>query len=546
MNAVLLVLLSAVLLALAYLTYGRYLARRLGVDPQRPTPAHTQGDGVDYVPARPPVLLGHHFASIAGAGPIVGPVLAAAFGWVPVLLWILVGGIFIGAAHDFASLVASVRHQGRSIGEVIQEHIGPRGKFFFLVFAWSTLVLVVAVFTIIVARTFVEVPAAATSSALFMPLAMLFGLGVYRRSLGLLPSTLLGVVLLFVCVAAGQFFPLALSYNTWIFILLGYIFAASVLPVWLLLQPRDYLNSFLLYAVMIAALLGLFLAAPAIQGEAFSTFHVEGLGWLFPVLFVTVACGAVSGFHSLVASGTTAKQLNRESDARPIGYGGMLIESLLAVVALVTAVVLLRGDYLAQVKTAGPIAVFSSGVGGFMTTLGIPFEAGKAFVALAVSAFALTSLDTATRLARFAFQEFFAAPDAGPVRAGLHRNRYLATGVTVLASAALVFSGEGMALWPIFGSANQMLAALAFLAIAAWRLKAGKTAGFALYPMAFMFAVTLTALGQLVYANWAKGDLILAGAGAALFVLAVFLAAEGWRSVRGGRPALQKAGGARE
>lgn len=534
MTAVPLVILSAVLFLIGYLTYGRYIARKLDLDPTRQTPAHAMRDGVDYVPAKAPVLLGHHFASIAGAGPIVGPIYAAAFGWLPVLLWIVFGTIFIGAAHDFSALVASVRHKGHSIGDVIEEHIGPRGKFFFLIFSWSALILVVAVFTIIVAQTFVKVPAAATASILFIAIAILFGFGIYNRGMALLPASLIGIVLLFGCIALGLAFPIHLSYDTWVFILIGYIFVASVTPVWILLQPRDYLNSFLLYAVLIAAVLGVFFAAPAIKAPALFAFHVENLGYLFPVLFVTVACGAISGFHSLVASGTTAKQLNRETDAKMIGYGGMLIESVLAVIALITAVVLLRADYLEQLKTAGPVAVFSSGVGGFMTHLGFSREVGTSFVALAVSAFALTSLDTATRLARFAFQEFFDTEVPNSVRGVLHRNRFIATAITVFVAALLVFSGEGMALWPIFGSANQLLGALAFLAIAVWMVRQGKSARFAFYPMIFMFCVTLTALAQLVYQNAHKGDWVLAIAGALLLILAVFLAVEGLRSARGG------------
>lgn len=535
MSAIPMVILSVLLFLVAYLTYGRFLSRKLGIDPQRPTPAHAQRDGVDYVPARSPVLLGHHFASIAGAGPIVGPIFAAAFGWLPVLLWIILGTIFIGAAHDFSALVASVRHQGRSIGEVIEDHIGSRGKFFFLIFSWSALILVVAVFTIIVAQTFVKVPSAATASVLFIGLAVLFGFGVYNRGVSLLPASLIGVVLLFGCIALGMVFPLQLSYNVWVLILIAYIFVASVTPVWILLQPRDYLNSFLLYAVLLAAVLGVFFAAPTIKAPALFSLHVENLGYLFPVLFVTVACGAISGFHSLVASGTTAKQLNRESDAKLIGYGGMLIESVLAVIALITATILLRADYLEQLQTSGPVAVFSSGVGGFMTSLGIPLEVGTSFVALAVSAFALTSLDTATRLARFAFQEFFETAVPNSVRGVLHRNRFVATAITVFVAALLILSGEGMAIWSIFGSANQLLGALAFLAIAVWMVKQGKSARFAFYPMIFMFAVTLTALGQLVYQNAQKADWVLAITGALLFILALFLAAEGYRSVRGER-----------
>lgn len=532
MNALPLVILSAVLFLVAYLTYGRFIARKLGIDPKRPTPAHEMRDGVDYVPAKAPVLLGHHFASIAGAGPIVGPIFAAAFGWLPVLLWILIGTIFIGAVHDFSALVASIRHQGRSIGEVIEEQIGRRGKFFFLIFSWSALILVVAVFIIIVAQTFVKVPSAATSSILFILLAIVFGFSVYNRGVSLLPASIIGVALLFICVVLGLSFPISLSYSTWVFILMAYIFAAAVTPVWILLQPRDYLNSFLLYAVLIAAVLGLIVSAPAIKSEAFFAFRVEGMGFLFPVLFVTVACGAISGFHSLVSSGTTAKQLNRETDAKIVGYGSMLIESLLAVIALITAVVLTRSEYLDQVKNAGPVAVFSSGVGNFMTVLGIPFEVGESFVALAVSAFALTSLDTATRLSRFAFQEFFKTQETGTFRSLLHRNRFIATGFSVIVAAILVFSGEGMAIWPIFGSANQLLGALAFLAIAVWMVRQGKSARFAFYPMIFMFAVTVTALIQLVYNNLQKGDWVLTFAGAILLILAIFLVIEGYRSVR--------------
>ncbi|MBU0520492.1 carbon starvation protein A [bacterium] len=532
MSAILIVLISAVLFFTAYLTYGRYIAGKLGLDPSRKTPAHELQDGVDYVPAKAPVLLGHHFASIAGAGPIVGPIFAAAFGWLPVLLWIVIGGIFIGAVHDFSSLVASLRHRGLSIGEVIEEQIGPRGKFFFLIFAWSALVLVAAVFTIIVAKTFVSVPSAGTSSILFIILALIFGVSVYNRGVSLLPASVIGVILLFGCLLIGLKFPLNLSYNTWVFLLLGYIFVASVTPVWVLLQPRDYLNSFLLYAVLIAAVTGLFISAPKIKGDLFYGFHVDSLGYLFPVLFVTVACGAISGFHSMVASGTTAKQLDRESDAKLIGYGGMLIESLLAVIALLTAVVMVRSEYLAQIQEAGPVAVFSTGVGSFMTSLGIPFAVGSSFVALAVSAFALTSLDTATRLGRFALQELFSAKASSGFKHTLNTNRFLATFITVGVSALMVFSGSGMAIWPIFGSANQLLAALAFLAIAVWMVRQGKSARFAFYPMIFMFAVTVTALWQLIFKNFQKGDFVLSTVGTLLLILAVFLAIEGFRSVK--------------
>lgn len=534
MGAVWLVLLALVLLIFAYITYSSYISRKLGIDPNQKTPAHTMYDGVDYVPAKAPVLLGHHFASIAGAAPIIGPVTAAMFGWIPVYLWIVLGSIFIGAVHDFSALTASVRHGGKSIGEVINEHIGPKGKKLFIIFAWSALVLVIAVFTIVVARTFASVPSAGTSSVLFILLAVLFGLSIYRMKAPLSVATVVGVILLFTCVYVGLKFPLVLSMRTWIYILLGYIFVASVTPVWILLQPRDYLNSFLLYTLIAGAVLGIFIGNPRVQLPDFTSFNTN-LGYLFPILFVTVACGAISGFHSLVASGTTAKQLNREPDARPVGYGGMLMEGLLAVIALTTAAILLRGKYESFFTSGGggPITLFSKGVGGFMTEFGVPLKAGITFAALAISAFALTSLDTATRLARFAFQEFFEMGTRGSI---LSSNRFVGTLFTVLAGGILALSGKWKAIWPIFGSANQLLAALALLAASVWLAKIGRDNNFVKYPMIFMFAVTLTALVVLIQQNLIKGNYSLAIIAFVLFLVAIVLAIQANLSLRRGKP----------
>lgn len=528
MSAVTLVLIAIACFLVAYLTYGAYLAKKWGIDISRKTPAHTMSDGVDYVPCKAPVLLGHHFASIAGAAPIVGPIAASVFGWIPVFLWIVIGGIFFGAVQDFSSLFASVRHDGKSIGEIIHKNIGDTGKKLFNIFAWLTLLLVIAAFTIIVAKTFVAVPAAGSSSIMFIILAIIFGFAVYRNNVPLVIGTIIGVTLLFVCVYLGLKYPLQLSLNTWIFILLGYIFVASVTPVWILLQPRDYLNSFLLYAMLAGSVIGLFFANPSFELAPFTGFKAS-IGYMFPVLFVTVACGAISGFHSLVASGTTSKQLDNEKDARLIGYGGMLIECLLATIALVTASILLKDNLAALLKAGGPVAVFSSGVGGFLSYLGIPAEAGKSFAALAVSAFALTSLDTATRLGRFIFQEM--TEDKDKSTSGLGSNMYFATAVTVVAGGALALSGKWSAIWPIFGSANQLLAALALLAISVWLAKMGKDNRATLYPMLFMFAVTLCALVLLVKANMAAGNLLLAAIGSVLFVLAVILAVFAYQSL---------------
>ncbi len=517
MNALTLVLVSSVIFIIAYVTYGAWLAKQWGVDVKRKTPAHTKGDGVDYVPAKAPVLLGHHFASIAGAGPIVGPITAAMFGWVPVVLWIIVGGIFFGGVQDFGSLFASIRHDGKSIGEVIEVNMGKRGKKLFAIFAWLTLLLVVAAFTNIVADTFVSVPQAATASVLFIALAIAFGFAVYRRGVSLAWGSVIGVVLLFICIALGNMFPLALSKEVWIGILMVYIFVASVTPVWILLQPRDYLNSFLLYAMIIGAVLGLFITRPTLQLEAFTGFSVKGQ-YLFPMLFVTVACGAISGFHSLVGSGTSSKQLDSEMDAKVVGYGGMLIECVLAIIAIITAA------YVSKEKLGelgGAINVFSDGIGNFMQSFGIPISVGKPFVALAVSAFALTSLDTATRLARFIFQEFFG--DAKAEKQSILTNRYVSTLVTVILGGTLSIYGYAK-VWPVFGSANQLLAALALLAVAVWLKHSGKNYKMFTIPMTFMFVVTVVALFFLIKTNFVAKNYILVVFPVLLLVLAFVLA----------------------
>ncbi|NQT25836.1 carbon starvation protein A [candidate division KSB1 bacterium] len=534
MPASILIVASILIFLIGYIWYGRFLVRKFDIDPSRQTPAHSKEDGVDYVPAKPPVLLGHHFASIAGAGPILGPIYAAVFGWVPVFLWIVIGSLFFGGVHDFASIVASIRHGGKSVGEVIEEYIGKNGKQVFLIFTWFMLILVVAVFARAVGSTFVKEPAAATSSFLFILLALLFGQAVYRLRTPLGLASAIGFVGLLGSVALGVRFPLMLSYEMWLGILFVYVFASSVTPVWALLQPRDYLNAFLLYMVMIGGVVGIFVKNPIIHFPKMTGFQTD-LGTLFPVLFVTVACGAISGFHSLVGSGTTSKQLNKETDAKLIGLGGMLIEGVLAVMALITAITLVQSDYRIAVTTegGGPIGVFASGVGSFIAVLGIPEKIGVTFAALAISAFALTSLDTATRLGRFVFQEY-TEPYLKSTKLQWISNRYVGTLITVVAAGVLTFSGTGTALWPLFGSANQLLAALVLLAITVWLAKLKKKRGFVFYPMLFMFAVTLTALVLLVIQNISKGNYLLAGFGLVLFGVAVSLVIEAVRSLRRG------------
>jgi carbon starvation protein len=544
MSGLVLIASIIVFVLIAYVTYGALIARKLGIDPARKTPAHTKSDNIDYVPTNRFVVLGHHFASIAGAGPIVGPVLAAAFGWLPVYLWILVGGIFMGAVHDFASTVASLRHDGKSIGEIIRMYIGERGKKYFLVFGFATMLLVVAVFTNIVAATFVQVPSAATASVIFIGLAVVFGVAMRRFGVGLLTLTLAGVTLLFGGIWFGENFPLTLSAdpetatNLWRIILLGYIFVSAVAPVWLILQPRDYLNSFMLYAVMLGGLIGIFFLNPTINLEAFRGFRVElgaegALVWLFPILFVTVACGAISGFHSLVSSGTTSKQLDNERDAKFVAYGGMLIEVVLAGVAIIAVASLATSQFVEMYSAGQYVAAFATGVGMFISSiplLNISPAVGTTFAALAVSAFALTSLDTCCRLSRYLFQEFFEGSER-PVMKVLSSNRYIGTAFTVACGAALVFSGSAGMLWPVFGAANQMLAALALLAASVWLTKRNTESWYVRYPMIFMFTVTLSALVNLGYNNYVSGNYLLTVIAFVLFIVAVTLAVQAARSL---------------
>jgi carbon starvation protein len=520
-NAVWLVIGAVIVFVLAYIFYGNFVAKRLGIDPERKTPAHTCYDGMDYVPTRAPILLGHHFASIAGASPIIGPITAAVFGWVPVLLWLVAGGIFMGAVHDFASLVASVRHQGLSIGEVIEKRIGRKGKQLFLVFSFFTLVLVISSFLIIIAKTFVESPSSGTPSLLFIVLAVGFGWFNRKFSKALLLTSTVGVILVFFCVYLGLVFPLKLSFDVWILILLVYIFIAATAPVWILLQPRGYLNSFLLYALIFAGLLGIMFVRPVIKLEAFTGFN-QDIGYLFPILFVTVACGAISGFHSLIASGTTSKQLNSEKDAKLIGYGGMLIESALGVLALVTAAILTKSDYK-NLMLSGPITLFSEEIGNFMTSFGFTLSTGKTFAALAVSAFALTTLDTATRICRYTFQEFFRPKITGESPNLLYKNRYIGTFISVVVAAVLAYSGKWELLWPLFGSANQMLAAIALLAVSVWLAVRGIKNGFTLIPMFFMFAITITALVVIIWKTLFQKQFVLTLFGITLLIVVILL-----------------------
>ncbi len=538
--------------ALAYRLYGGFLNRLFGVKADRPTPAHVQRDGVDYVPTPWPVLFGHHFASIAGAGPIVGPVLAAVYGWGPVALWVLVGCVFVGAMHDFAALFVSVRDEGRSIGHVIERQIGYTGRQIFLLFAWAALVLIVAIFAMLVARTFVATPAVATATLRFIGMAPVFGWLVYGGRLRILSGSLIFVPLLFLGVWAGTRWPLDLTVlagcspeqarRVWLVVLFVYAFVASTIPVWLLLQPRDYLNSYLLYVMIILGFAGIVAVRPVFALPAFAGWRPGAAGsvgsGLFPLLFVTVACGACSGFHALVASGTTSKQLASERHIRVIGYGAMLVEGVLALMALTTVAVLTREGYLARLAANGPVTTFAMGLAAFTRELGVPAHVGTTFIALSISAFMLTTLDTATRLTRFTWQELF-LPPAGDERRyrfhGLLANRYSATLVAVAASGYLAFSGQADRIWPVFGASNQLLAALTLLAVSlVLRQQGRRRLLVALVPMVFMMLVCLWALCRLLADQWylPQRNWMLLGATVFLVIMAAALMVQAVHVVR--------------
>ena len=563
MNGLVLLLIGIAVLLCGYIFYGRYLCKKWGVgETNEPTPAHTMEDGIDYVPAKAPVLMGHHFSSIAGAGPITGPISAAMFGWLPCMLWILVGGIFFGGVHDFGALFASVRHKGKSIGEIISANMSLRAKRLFIIFSYLTLILVVAAFASIVAGTFaakyvdgqVDLAASATPasvamvSLLFIVIAIAFGFMVYRRNAPMGVSTIAGVIAICLCMVIGMnWHPIYLSNTAWMWIVGLYIAIASVTPVWILLQPRDYLSSFLLYAMLAIAAIGVVIAHPNMVDSTGAGLVAIGDGLnaagikqpIFPVLFTTIACGAISGFHSLVSSGTTSKQLDKETDAKPIAYGGMLLECVLAVITLVAIA------YARQTgHTAGATDIFAGGVAGMASQIAggnqSLFNILYTLLVLTYSAFCLTSLDTATRLARFMFQEFWIDGTKGETPenvTGLKKvmaNPYIATGITVVLGILLGLNGYAK-IWALFGSANQLLAALGLLAVATWLGNVGKDNKMFLIPMAFMLCVTIASL---LINSWQQFNVILAGCadwgpyvqvvlGLMLVILAVVLAIEG-------------------
>ncbi|WP_303840825.1 carbon starvation protein A [Selenomonas ruminantium] len=501
MNGLMLVGFTMFAFVAAYFLYGRWLVKTWGIDPKAKTPAVALEDGGDYAPASRFTVFAHQFSSITGAGPVTGPIIAAMFGWAPAMLWLLVGGIFFGAVQDFTALYASVKNQGKSMGMLIEQYVGRTGRRLFLLFCWLFTLLVLAAFADILANTFngftksgaLNVPGAqaATISLLYIVVAMGFGVFISKvRPSGLI-KFLVAVVLVVAMFAVGMQFPLYLDAAGWRYVTFAYCFIASVLPMWLLMEPRDYLSSFLLLGMVFGGVVGVLVANPVINMPAFVGFTVKGQS-LFPILFITIACGAVSGFHSLVSSGTSSKAIANEQDMLPVGYGAMLVESLLGVVALVIACAAASNGSLPQ---GTPFQIFAGAIGGFFQMFGLPAAVSACIITMCVSALAMTTIDSVARIGRMSLQELV-APGEGEQAEGLVKllmDKYVSTALTLVLAYALCLAGY-MNIWPLFGAANQLLSALVLIALALFLKTTGRKGWMLYIPMTFMFLVTMSAL----------------------------------------------------
>ena len=512
MNTLVIVLIAAVVLFGAYVFYGRWLANKWGIDPKAKTPAVEFNDGKDFVPTNGWTVFSHQFSSIAGAGPVTGAIQAAAFGWLPVLLWVLIGGVFFGAVADFGALYASVKNKGKSMGMLIEKYIGKTGRKLFLIFSWIFCCIVVAAFADMVAGTFnaytitdagvTELAATATTngaagmiSIMFMVFAVVLGLIQKKFNLTGWKEAVVGIVCIVASFAIGMNCPLIFGKAAWSYITFVYIFFAAVLPMWLLKQPRDYMTTFMFICMIAGAVVGLVVAHPTMNLPVFTCFTNEKLGTMFPILFVTVACGAVSGFHSLVSSGTSSKTIANEKDMPKVGYGAMVLESLLAVLALCVAGAAAAADGTPAAGT--PFQVFSSGVAGFFEMFGVPVYVATAFMTMCVSALALTSLDAVARIGRMSFQELFSVDDMEHAEGWrkLFCNVYFSTVITLAFGFLLTKIGYAN-IWPLFGSANQLLSALVLITLCVFLKVTGRSNKMIFPPLIIMLCVTFTALVQ--------------------------------------------------
>ena len=511
MNTLVIVLIAVVCLVAAYALYGRWLAKKWGIDPKAKTPAVLHNDGQDYVPTDGWTVFAHQFSSIAGAGPVTGAIQAAAFGWLPVFLWIILGGIFFGAVTDFGALYASVKNDGKSMGLLIEKYIGKAGRKLFLGFCWLFCLIVIAAFADMVAGTFnayvvtdgVQVlsesatvnGAAGSISLFFILFAVVFGVLQHKLKLTGWKEVVVGLVCTVLAFVFGMNFPVILGKDMWVYIAFVYIFLAAVLPMWFVMQPRDYMSTFMFIGMIAGAVLGLLFAHPSMNLPAFTGFENDSLGTLFPILFVTVACGAVSGFHSLVSSGTSSKTISNEKDMLKVGYGAMVLESLLAVIALCVAGAAAGADGTAAVGT--PFQIFSSGVAGFLEMFGIPVYVAQSFMTMCVSALAFTTLDSVARIGRMSFQELFSVDDMEHAETWrkVLCNKYFSTIITLVFGYILTQVGYSN-IWPLFGSANQLLSALVLITLCVFLKVTGRTLKTLVPPFVIMLVVTFSALVQ--------------------------------------------------
>ncbi len=511
MSGLAVVVFAIVVFICAYCFYGRWLVKTWGIDPDAKTPAYRFEDGKDFTPASKFTVFAHQFSSITGAGPVTGPIIAAAFGWVPALLWLLIGGVFFGAVQDFTALYASVKNDGKSMGKIIEKYVGKLGGRMFLMFCWLFSLLVIAAFSDIMASTFngfakdgsqmVPNAAAASISVIYIFVSMIFGLLVRKFKITGTTELVLGIICMVAMIAAGIANPMFASRTTWLYMTYGYCFIASILPMWLLIQPRDYLSVFLLLGMILAGVVGIIVGNPTLNMPAFVGFNV-GNKPLFPILFITIACGAVSGFHSLVSSGTSSKTVSNEKDMLTIGYGSMLIESTLGVVSLVIACSVAVNGALPK---ATPFAIFGSAIGGYFTMFGIPKLISTCIVTMCVSALAMTTIDAVTRIGRMSLQEML-SPEEGQELTGWKKfvsNTYVATIVTLVPSYLLCLGGY-LNIWPLFGAANQLLASLVLIGLTVFLRTTGRKGWMLYFPMIFMFCATMSALVMSVYGIFGK------------------------------------------
>jgi len=532
MNTLVLLLFGVVWFIFAYYWYGNVIKNKvLNSNDDNATPAHTKKDDIDYVPTKPQILFGHHFSSIAGAGPIVGPIIAYSFfGWVPALIWVLVGSVFLGAVHDYTALVVSIRNGGVSIVEVAEKTVSKNARTIFGIFVWLTLVLVQAVFADLTAKTLTEQPEIAMPTIGLIFLASIFGTLVYKKNVNIVFPTIISLLVIGILVSLGESVPILLPYDTWLIIIILYSFVAAILPVWILLQPRDYLSMYILIAGLALALVGLIVSHPNITGPAFISFDSK-IGPMFPMLFITIACGAISGFHSLVSSGTSAKQINKESDAKPVAFGSMLTEGLLAlIVILIISSVLIwdpeltSGDkfsFQTLLKSSANLT-FGNALGRIIEPLGIPLFLGIQFGVLMLNAFILTTLDTSARLNRYIVQETL-----GSRFGGIFMNKYFATGISLVVAYILCLGNGYKALWPVFGTSNQLIGTLALFVISAYLFGVQAKKIYTLIPGYIMLVVTITALiYQAFWAYLPTGNWTLFAVAIILLIMAIIISIE--------------------